>query len=74
MPEQSENDKPESLVENSQKLEREAARTLQDAADSHATVEGFFAVNNERPPETGSSGADQASQQGESREKGHLVP
>jgi len=51
MPEQSEHDKPENLVEESQELEKEAARSLQDAADSHASVEGFFAINDERPPE-----------------------
>ena len=51
MPEQSEHDKPENLVEESTELENQAARSLQDAADSHATLQGFFAINNERPPE-----------------------
>lgn len=51
MPEQSEHDKPENLVEESTELEQEAARSLQDAADSHQTLDGFYAINNERPPE-----------------------
>jgi hypothetical protein len=74
MPEQSEHDKPENLVEESTELEREAARSLQDAADSHGTVQGFFAVNNERPPETASPGADEDAKQAEKREKRHPVP
>jgi hypothetical protein len=74
MPEQSEHDQPKNLVEESTELEREAARSLQDAADSHATLQGFFAINDERPPETASPGADEDAKQAENREKGHPVP
>jgi hypothetical protein len=70
MPEQSEHDKPQNLVEASQELEKEAARSLQDAADSHATLQGFFAINNERPPEdVASPGAAADVEQAEDREK-----
>lgn len=75
MPEQSEHDKPENLVEDSQELEKEAARSLEDAADSHATLQGFFAINDERPPETPASpGAEADREHSEDREKGHSVP
>jgi hypothetical protein len=74
MPEQSEHDEPQNLVEESTELEREAARSLQDAADSHNTLQGFFAINNERPPETASPGADEDARDAENREKGHPVP
>ena len=68
MPDQSEHDKPENLVEAPGEAEQ-AARSLQEAADSHATLEGFFAINNERPPEPASPDAKQ-----EDREKRHRVP
>lgn len=58
MPNQSEHDKPENLVEAPGEAEQ-AARSLQDAADSHATLQGFFAVNDERPPESKPSDADE---------------
>ena len=67
MPDQAEHEKPENLVDAPGEAEQ-TARSLQEAADSHATLEGFFAVNNERPPESASTGAD------EDREKGHPVP
>ena len=73
MPDQSEHDKPENLVEAPGEAEQ-AARTLEDAADSHATLQGFFAINNERPPETASPGADRDREGAENREKGHPVP
>jgi hypothetical protein len=76
MPEQSEHDKPENLVEESQELEKEAARSLEDAADSHATLQGFFAINDERPPEIPASPEAQLPdmERSEDREKGHPVP
>jgi hypothetical protein len=40
MPDQSEHEKPENLVEESQELEQQAARTLAQAAGSHASLEG----------------------------------
>jgi hypothetical protein len=74
MPDQSEHEKPQDMVEDSTEREREAARTLEEAADSHHTLEGFFAINNERPPETASPGADKDAEQAQDRKKGHSVP
>jgi hypothetical protein len=62
------------MVEDSQEIEREAARTLEDAADSHATLQGFFAINDERPPEGAVPDEDREKPLAESREKGHPVP
>ena len=74
MPEQSEHDQPRNLVEESTELERESARSLQDAADSHGTLQGFFAINNERPPDTSSPGADEDAEQAEDQEEEHPAP
>jgi hypothetical protein len=71
---QSEHEKPQDMVESSQELEREAARSLEDAADSHGTLQGFFAVNDERPPEDAGSDQDRDKPPSENREKGHRVP
>ena len=73
MPDQAEHDKPENLVEAPGEAEQ-TARSLQDAADSHETLQGFFAINNERPPESASPGAAQDSHSAENREKGYPVP
>ena len=51
MAEQSEHDKPQNLVEASQELEEEAARSLQDAADSNATLQGYYSINDQTPSE-----------------------
>lgn len=51
MPDQSEHDKPENLVEESVELEREAARSLPDEVNSDNTLEGYYAMNDTRPPE-----------------------
>jgi len=48
MPEQEEHDKPENLVEQPHQAEHEA-RTLEDAVDSNATLEGYFAMNDIKP-------------------------
>ncbi len=48
---QKEHDEPENLVEASTEEEAQAARTLGEAADSHASLDGYFAINNRRPPE-----------------------
>ena len=48
---QEDHDKPENLVEENQELERNSARSLEDAVDSHETLEGYFAMNNIRDPE-----------------------
>jgi hypothetical protein len=71
MPDQKEHEKPESLVE-TPGLAEEAARSLQDAASSHATLEGFLSVNNERfsPELEKEAEADQP----KNGEKGHPVP
>jgi hypothetical protein len=69
MPQQSEHEQPQDMVEDSTELEREAARTLEDAADSHQTLQGFFAINDERPPDTASPGADEDARQAQDREK-----
>jgi hypothetical protein len=49
MPSQEEHDNPENLVERPGEAE-EAARSLEDAADSHATLQGYYAMNNIKPP------------------------
>jgi len=49
-PPQEEHDTPENLVEVPGEAEQ-AARSLEDAADSHHTLQGFYAMNNEKPPE-----------------------
>ena len=50
MPDQEEHEKPQDMVEESQELERDAARSLADAADSHATLEGYYSMNEIKPP------------------------
>jgi hypothetical protein len=63
------------MVEESQELEREAARSLAQAADSHATLEGFYAVNDVKPDPKLEQEArqDLESKEGD-REKGHPLP
>ena len=50
MPSQKDHDKPENLVESPHQAEHEA-RSLEDAVDSNATLEGYFAMNNVRDDE-----------------------
>ncbi len=50
MENQKDHDKPENLVESPHQAEHEA-RSLEDMVDSHATLEGFFAMNNIRDDE-----------------------
>ena len=50
MPKQEEHDKPENLVE-SPNVAEQAARSLQEAADSNATLEGYYAINETPPPQ-----------------------
>ena len=50
MPGQEEHDKPENLVESPDEAEH-SARSLEDAVDSNATLEGYFAMNNIRDGE-----------------------
>ncbi len=74
MPTQEEHDKPENLVEAPGEAE-EAARSLQDAADSHGTLEGFYAINNIKPSEELEKEAlEELRQDPKDREQGHPVP
>ena len=67
MPKQEEHDKPENLVEVPGEAE-EAARTLEDAVDSHETLEGYYAMNEEEP----SPGAErQIEEEERARDKRH---
>lgn len=50
MPKQEEHEKPENLVESPHEAEH-AARSLEKAADSNATLEGYYAMNEREPPE-----------------------
>ena len=50
MPKQEEHEKPENLVESPGEAQK-AARSLQEAADSNATLEGYFSINETEPPE-----------------------
>ncbi len=49
MPTQEEHDEPENLVESPNQAEH-TARTLQDAADSNATLEGYYSINETPAP------------------------
>ncbi len=49
MPNQEEHEKPENLVESPGEAEH-TARTLEDAADSNATLEGYYSINETKPP------------------------
>ncbi len=50
MPKQEEHDKPENLVEEAEPAVH-AAHSLNEAADSNQSLDGFYAMNNERAPE-----------------------
>jgi hypothetical protein len=73
MPDQEEHEKPENLVESPGEAE-EAARSLEDAADSHETLQGYFAINDVRDPEEREEMAREERNEPEDREKGHPVP
>lgn len=73
MPGQEEHDKPENLVESSTELEKRAARSLEEAADSHATLEGYFAVNDVKDSEQLEKEAAQDRAKADNRDKGHPV-
>jgi hypothetical protein len=74
MPGQEEHDKPENLVERSTELEKRAARSLEEAADSNATLEGFFAINDIKDSEELEEEVTQDRDKPEDREKGHPIP
>lgn len=48
MPQQEEHEKIEDMVEAPHEAEH-AARSLEDAVDSHATLDGYYAMNNIKP-------------------------
>ena len=50
MPKQEEHEKPENLVESPHEAEH-TARTLEEAADSNETLEGYYSINEIPPPE-----------------------
>ncbi len=50
MQDQNEHERPDDMVESPGEAEK-AARTLQDAASSHATLQGYYAVNNVKDTE-----------------------
>ncbi len=76
MPTQDEHDKPENLVEAPGEAEM-AARSLEDAVDSHHTLQGYFAMNDITDPkeiERLKREAEEDLKKPEDREKGHPVP
>lgn len=73
MPRQEEHEKPENLVESPGEAEQ-AARSLQDAADSHGTLQGFYAVNDVKNSEELEKEAKEDRDKPEDREKGRQVP
>jgi hypothetical protein len=73
MPRQEEHDKPENLVESPHEAEQ-AARSLEDAVDSHASLQGYYAMNNIKPSEEVEKQAAEDRKKPENREKGHPVP
>jgi len=50
MPKQEEHERPENRVESPNEAEQ-AARSLEDAADSNETLEGYYSINETEPPE-----------------------
>ena len=50
MPRQEEHEKPENLVESPHEAEH-TARSLEEAADSTGTLEGYYSINETEPPE-----------------------
>lgn len=71
MPPQEEHERLENLVDSPHQAEH-TARSLQEAADSNATLEGFESINNERFSEQLEREARE--DQPKNREKGHPVP
>jgi hypothetical protein len=72
MPSQEEHEKPENLIESPHKKEH-SAKSLQDAADSNATLQGYYAMNNIRDPEKLEKEAVEMPDE-EDREEGHPIP
>lgn len=71
MPPQEEHERIEDMVEEPGEAEQ-AARSLEDAVDSHGTLDGYYAMNNIKPsPELEKEAREDNPQD---REKGHPVP
>ncbi|MBV8828240.1 MAG: hypothetical protein JO217_05560 [Acidobacteriaceae bacterium] len=64
-----EHERPEDMVEAPGEAEQ-SARSLEQEANSHNTLQGLFAMNDDRPPE---DSQDRGSED-ENREKGHPIP
>ncbi len=73
MPNQDDHEKPEDMVESPGEAEQ-AARSLQDAASSHATLQGYFAVNDVKDAEELEKEAEAKRAKPEHRKKGHPNP
>ena len=71
MPPQEEHEKIENLVDSPHQAEH-TARSLQEAADSNATLQGFESINNERFSEQLEQEA--RDDRAKNREKGHPIP
>lgn len=71
MPPQEEHEKIENLVESPHQREH-SARSLEDAVDSHATLDGYYAMNNVKPSQELEKEARE--DHPKDREKGHPVP
>jgi hypothetical protein len=71
MPPQEEHEKVENLVDAPHQAEH-SARSLEDAVDSNATLEGYYAMNNVKPSEELEKEA--RNDEPKDREKGHPVP
>ena len=72
MADQTEHDKPENLVESPGK-KIHSATSLNEAADSNESLEGFYAMNDVKDSEQLEKEAAE-SPDDEGREKGHPVP
>lgn len=70
MPRQEEHDKPENLVDAPHEAEH-SARSLQDAADSNATLQGYAAMNKADASEETKQ---EAFREGESQARGKANP
>ena len=71
MPDQAEHEKPENLVESAGK-KTHSARSLQEAADSNASLDGFYAMNDVKDSEQLEKEAEEEPEE-EGREKGHPI-
>lgn len=74
MPRQEEHEKPENLVEAPHEAEH-VARNLEEAVDSNATLQGYYAMNEFKSPEQRENEADEEKDRLlRERSKGHSAP